>query len=225
MSARKPARPLMPPTLGVDLGLDPRVLADVAARIPVRRGSVLGGGAEADGRIFLVLRGQVLLRERASGRALHLLGPGEMFGEAALVGSDARPTTGTALTDCEIYSLPAAVVPRLAERYPQFTVRLLALIGQRLTRADRKLQLTGIDSAPQRLLALLGILAEQHGEPCGSETWLPLPVTQAELGELAGLVRETVVRSLAQLEADGEIRREGRRGLWLRNGERVSGNC
>ena len=47
------------------------------------------------------------------------------------------------------------------------------------------------------------------------QEWMPLPLTQSELGQMIGLARETVARMLAQLERDGVIRREGRKGLWL----------
>jgi CRP-like cAMP-binding protein len=145
-----------------------------------------------------------------------LLGPGDLFGEAAISHGSAAHSQAVAVTDGEMLAFPAAVVPMLAQRFPHFASCLLGLMSARLAAADRRLRVAAIDSAPQRLLALLHTLAEHLGEPCGEEIWLPLQLTQTELADLACLVRETVVRALAHLEAEGEIRRDGRRGLWLR---------
>jgi CRP-like cAMP-binding protein len=72
-----------------------------------------------------------------------------------------------------------------------------------------------MSDAKTRLIELLRAMAHQYGEAEGDEIWMPLPLTQAELGQMIGLARETVARMLAQLEREGVLRREGRKGLWL----------
>jgi len=118
-----------------------------------------------------------------------------------------------AVTDGSAYVLPSAQVPRLAQFYPQLITQLLRLISARLEQAHRRLDLFATTSARERVLGLLRVMAGSRGEPHGEELWLPLPLTQAELGGLLGLTRETVARVTADLEAEGIIRHVPRRGF------------
>jgi CRP-like cAMP-binding protein len=64
-------------------------------------------------------------------------------------------------------------------------------------------------------------MAEHHGRREGDRVWVPLGLTQEDLGKMVGLARETVARLLAELEDSGLIRREGR-GVWLLPGTEKS---
>jgi CRP-like cAMP-binding protein len=89
------------------------------------------------------------------------------------------------------------------------------LLSSRLERAHLRLDIVTTESARGRMLSILTVLADYHGETREGARWLPMRLTQAELGSMVGLARETVARTLADLESEGIIRREGRRGLWL----------
>ena len=54
----------------------------------------------------------------------------------------------------------------------------------------------------RRLVDLFGLYARQEG---GRPRTLPLPITQTELSELAGVTRPTANRVLRRLEADGIV--------------------
>ena len=54
-------------------------------------------------------------------------------------------------------------------------------------------------------------------QDAAEEGWIriPLHLTQGELGDLVGLARETVARTLTDLTLEGLIRRGGRRSVWV----------
>lgn len=198
--------------------LDEALLADVAQRRPFFKGRLIGVQGQRCEEVQIIAEGQVLLcreNDRGDDYSLYLLGPGELFGEGALHPDAHWLVTARAVTDGAAYVLPAAGLSLLFKHYPQLGARVLALYSLRLERSHRRLDVTQQTGAKARILKLLHVMAEYHGESNGARVWMPSAVTQAELGEMVGLARETVARVLAELEEEGAIRRDGRRGLWL----------
>lgn len=198
--------------------IDLRALEEIAPRRPLLKGRLICVQGQRADNLFLIDEGQVLLcRTGADDEdySLYLLGPGQLFGEGALHPECQSLVTARAITDGSAYVLPAALLPRLFQFYPELSRHIVNLLSVRLERAHRRLDVTRLADARARLLALLYAMADYSGQPAGSEIWMPLPLTQAELGQMIGLARETVARILGQLERDGAIRRDGRRGLWL----------
>ena len=185
----------------------------------MNKGRRIGVQGRPCDRLHLVAEGQVLLSRRdevGQENALYLLGPGEVFGAGALLPEQRWLTNARALTDGCFHALPGARVATLAEYYPQLAAQLFALLAARLERAYHRLDFIVKQSARDRLLGLLTVLASYHGEDQGEQVWLPVQVTQAQLGSMVGLARETVARTLSELEAEGIVRRQGREGYWLR---------
>lgn len=198
--------------------IDLRGLEEIAPRKPLLKGRLICVQGQKADSLYLIEEGQVMLcRTGADDEdySLYLLGPGQLFGEGALHPEGVSLVTARAMTDGSAYALSAALLPRLFQHYPELARHILNLLSVRLERAHRRLDVTRLADAKTRLLALLHAMADHHGQANGSEIWMPLPLTQAELGQMAGLARETVARILGQLEREGTIRREGRHGLWL----------
>jgi len=202
------------------LDLDARPLSDLAPRVPFWKGTVLGTQGQPCEHLYIIAEGQVLLSRRnpaGDDHALYLLGPGDLFGEGALRPESRWLATARAVTDGAAHLLRASQIPQLAQYYPQLTAHILQLLSGRLERAHRRLDLIGTPSARDRVLGLLRVMANGSGHDEEQGVWLPLQLTQSELAGMVGLARETVARALAELEAEGAIRREGRKGLWLRS--------
>lgn len=221
-SAIPPRQAFMPnSSMAPRLSLPPvdlRALEEIAPRRSLLKGRLICVQGQQADSLFLIAEGQVLLcRNGTDGEdySLYLLGPGQLFGEGALHPECQSLVTARAITDGSAYVIPAALLPRLFQFYPELSRQLVNLLSVRLERAHCRLDVTRISDAKARLLSLLYAMADYDGQPSGSEIWMPLPLTQAELGQMIGLARETVARILGQLEREGSIRRDGRRGLWL----------
>jgi len=206
------------------LGLDRSMLEQVTRRVRLRRGQTIGGPGEPCAELFLIHSGQILTRsEQLAGiQAINILGPGELFGEKALFAPGVWDGSATALADGEAFALAAVNIPRLAIHYPNCVTELLALLGQRISRAESLASIRAAGNASDRMLQFLREMAVRFGEPFGDEIWLPLRLTQSEFAEILGLARETVVRIQSQLVEQGMIRRDSRRGYWLRQAGRQS---
>jgi CRP/FNR family transcriptional regulator, cyclic AMP receptor protein len=195
------------------------LLRELAPRRTFSRDTEIGVQGQPCTVLYVIAEGQVLLSRCGAGEephALELLGPGDLFGEGALQPERVWLVTARAVTEAQAYALPAAQLTRLSQYYPQLSSHILTLLSGRLKRAHRGADLVTTASARERILRLLCLLAEYHGRPRDGETWLPLTLTQTELGHMIHLTRETVARTLSELEREGVISRHGRKGLWLR---------
>ena len=69
-------------------------------------------------------------REHSDGRAITLatLGPGDIFGELAMLDGEVRSASVEALSDGELLALPAGEVRALLARHPEITVKLVAAL-------------------------------------------------------------------------------------------------
>lgn len=195
-------------------------LSQLAPVVPFWKGQWIGQEGQDCRRVFVLVRGQVLLSHRgsaSSNRSLHLLGPGDLFGEDSLFPEQLWKVSARALTDAAAHSLPAAQLPRFGQSFPRLTAHLLGLLARRVDAAHRRLDLMSTDCAKERVLGLLRLLAGGRQQQRSGYVPVEAQLTQAQMGEMLGLARETVARALADLEKIGAIRREGRSAIWLKS--------
>jgi CRP/FNR family transcriptional regulator len=146
-------------------------------------------------------------REHSDGRAITLatLGPGEVFGELAMLDGDTRSASAEALSDGELLALPATDVRGLLARHPEISVKLVAALVRRLREANERISRQSFQTVPSRVAGVLSQLVSET--PQGSEGGeVTIRMNQADLAQLAGTSRESVSRFLAELERAGVVR-------------------
>jgi CRP/FNR family cyclic AMP-dependent transcriptional regulator len=145
-------------------------------------------------------------REHSDGRAITLatLGPGEIFGELAMLDGDKRSASAEALTDGELLALPAGDVLSLLARHPEIAMKLVAGLVRRLRAANVRLSRQSFQTVPSRVAGILAQLSRegQNGDEQGAVT---IRMNQSDLAQLAGTSRESVSRFLAELERAGVV--------------------
>ena len=131
---------------------------------------------------------------------LAILGPGEAFGEIALVGSPhARGATIIALEQCETLSLGRDEFHRLRSSYPGVDRFLVELLSARVERLNNYLLEALYVPAEKRVLRRLLRLCELYR---GDDQRIVIPVTQEMLANLAGTTRPTANQVLRRLVAN-----------------------
>jgi CRP/FNR family cyclic AMP-dependent transcriptional regulator len=126
------------------------------------------------------------------------LGPGEVFGEVALLDGRERSAGARALTDCEILVLDRRDVIPMLERRPDLCLRLLSLLCGRLRRSDERMADIAFSELPTRLAkTLLAQVGAQSGER--------LRLSQGELAGMVGSARENVNRHLRDWRRRGIV--------------------
>jgi CRP-like cAMP-binding protein len=149
-------------------------------------------------------------QEHSDGRAITLatLGPGEIFGELAMLDGDTRSASAEALTDGELLALPAGDVRGLLVRHPEIALKLVAGLVRRLRAANVRLSRQSFQTVPSRVAGILSQLSRESQEQNGADASgeVTIRMNQTDLAQLAGTSRESVSRFLAELERAGVVR-------------------
>lgn len=191
------------------------VQVEGAATRRYRHGEVVMRQAETVTCLRLVSTGAVRLSAVVpSGRevVVGLLGPGDVFGELALLGGGPSPVEARAVgPSTRILVVPVDSLRAVMQRTPETAEELLRLVATRLHRTAVALEEALAHDVPTRVSLRLRDLARSHGTAGAGGVRLPPRLTQDELARMVGATRESVNRSLALLAARGLVRVEGRR--------------
>jgi CRP/FNR family transcriptional regulator len=191
--------------------LDMPTLADTARRVihcAFRPGQyILSEGEQAPG-LYFVLRGRVRLsRTAADGReqVLAMIGPGEPFDPVPLFDGGPNPSSARAMSAVSCLLLSRDDLLALIGRHPGLALAMLGSMAGQLR------ELVGLveDLAFRTVRARLArqLLAEGAGGAAD--------LTQQELAERAGTVREIAGRALRRLAEEGLVRLERGRVIVL----------
>jgi CRP-like cAMP-binding protein len=157
---------------------------------------------------YLVRSGDLrVTREHSDGRAIALatLGPGDIFGELAMLDGQARSASVETLSDAELLALGAADFRRLLAEHSQISVKLIAALTRRLRETNERVSRQSFQTVPSRVAGVLAQLITEEAVPDG-RSGVTIRMTQADLAQLAGTSRESVSRFLATLERAGVVR-------------------
>jgi CRP/FNR family transcriptional regulator, cyclic AMP receptor protein len=156
---------------------------------------------------YLVRSGDLrVTREHSDGRAIALatLGPGDIFGELAMLDGQARSASVETLSDSELLALPAADFRRMLAEHSQISVKLIIALTRRLRETNERVARQSFQTVPSRVAGVLTQLIAEEAAPEG-RTGVTIRMTQADLAQLAGTSRESVSRFLATLERAGVV--------------------
>ena len=151
--------------------------------------------------MFAVLSGQVrIVIGGTDGRehVLRVLGPGEMFGEIAMLDGRPRSADAIAVTRCQLLLLERRSLLTLIASQPALAIGLIGILCDRLR--DTTAQVEGLlfHTLSERLASAL--LSLRKGETSAS-----INVTQTELSHLIGVTRESVNKKLRAWQAAGLV--------------------
>jgi len=179
---------------------DVRQLVAVAERRTYSRGQVVFHDDEPADALHLVAKGYFAVRATVPDGdtvLLALIGPGDAFGELALIDSGRRGATVQAFADGETLALHRNAFEALRRQRPAVDRALAAILAGRLRRLNELLIEAHHVEADVRVRRRLLELAEVFGGP--------IRLTQEEIAQTAGTSRATVNSVLREEEAAGSI--------------------
>ncbi len=157
---------------------------------------------------YVIRSGHVrAVRGHADGRSITLaqFGPGDHFGELAMLDEERRSATIEALEETEAIAILGADMRRLLREHPDIAVKLIASLGRRLRETNERLARQSFQTVQSRVASALAQLVEAARAEGAGELDVLITSTQAELAQLAGSSRESASRFLAVLERAGII--------------------
>lgn len=168
-------------------------------------------GDPGDG-LYGVLSGRIVVTvESVAGKELILntFGPGEFFGEIALLDGKGRTATAMAREPSVLLFIARSVFLPFIERRPAIAVRMIAFLCERLRRTTHLVEDSTFLNVPTRLAKQVSGLAHEYGRRDGADGGITVRVSQDELARMLGVSREIVSRQLGVWREAGvlDIRR------------------
>ncbi len=167
--------------------------------------------------IYFVKKGRVKIFYYAEDKTemiKSILSIGEIFGEMALSGEGKRAEYAQVMDNNTIvYSCTLSHMLNLMSQRPEVSQRVVKLIGLRMMKLERKVELVSHNDARQRVVEFLKDAAEWKGKKVGSETLIETPLTHRELSKLVGLSRQMLTRILNEMKRENTIYFDRRRIL------------
>jgi CRP/FNR family cyclic AMP-dependent transcriptional regulator len=162
--------------------------------------------------VFVVKTGTIkITRVNDEGKEviLALLGPGEIFGELAILDGEARSANALAQENCQLLAINKEDFLDILKHNFSISYSLMCELAKRLRKSDQQIEALSLSDAEHRIGVSLLNLAEDMGViRKGKVTIQNLPFQQ-DIANMAGTSRETVSRVMKILENKDMISKEG----------------
>jgi CRP-like cAMP-binding protein/KaiC/GvpD/RAD55 family RecA-like ATPase len=139
------------------------------------------------------------------------LGPGDFFGELALLDKSPRSATATARDSTETLALEREDFLDFVKCYPDVAVSILAVLAQRIRNLNYQLESLILFKPQARLAQALLKLVSNHGSEIREGWEVSILLTQAELAEMVRVTTGTIRRLLRDFRDAGILSIENQR--------------
>ena len=185
-------------------GEDVRAVLALARRSTYRRGEVVFHRHDPADAVHLIVKGRFDVRITTSTGdvvALAIQGPGETFGELAVVTAAERTATVTALEPGETLVVRGSELRRLAREHASVDEVLVRVLAEHVAfLSERLVEAYTVDAEARVARRVLEL-----GRVYGGKPPIVIPLIQEDLAALAGTSRATVNRVLREAERRGLV--------------------
>jgi CRP/FNR family cyclic AMP-dependent transcriptional regulator len=182
-----------------------RAIVAAARRRTFARAEVVFHEGDPGDTLHLVAAGRVAIRVTTplgETATVRIVGPGDWFGELAVVSPAPRNASVVALEPVETLSIHRDQFTELRRSNPGVDAILVEALVSEVRRLSSQLLTALYVPVPQRVVHCLLQLRDSYAAAPGPVT---VPLTQEDLAGLCGATRPTTNQILKRLEADGLI--------------------
>jgi len=170
------------------------------------RGAIIFSQNDKPSGVYILFSGRVKLTTvvaRGKTALLKIAGPGESLGLSAVLAQRPYIATARVLEHSHLAFVPGEELQKLMGRHSQLAIAVAECLADDCVEALTEMLLFRVTSTTlQRLSRLILRWSRAHGS---HRHEIPIPYTQAEIGQLIGASRETVTRLMKKLERKGNI--------------------
>src|SRR5262245_47573433 len=180
----------------------------------VRRRQVIYLPGDPGQAVFFVNGGRVKISKvTRDGKELTLAyrGPGDIFGELAMIDGGPREEMAEAMENALISELPRQEFERIVQKEATVGYKLTKIVASRRREVENKIEQLIFKDVNAKLAELLLRLASEYGIEDARGTLVSLKITHQEMANLIGSTRETVSLTLSQFKRKGLIQTDGRK--------------
>ena len=196
--------------------LDDRELASIAAVAKVRRyakDDVIFHADESGDVFCLIKEGQVkvtMISPEGKEIILSMLGPGEFFGEMALLDDAPRSATVVATEPIELVTIYRNDFLQILQENFSITRKVFAELSRRLRNASNRIESLATMDVYGRLARFFLDLARENGKPLDNGYVAVTRPTHQSIANMIGTSRETVSRLIHDLMRQNLLLSEGK---------------
>jgi CRP-like cAMP-binding protein len=190
-------------------------LASIALKRSYKKGQVIFSEGDEGTGFYAIISGRVKifkLSPEGKEQTLHMMGPGEIFGEVPVFSGQGYPAYAEAHLQCSLLYFPRNVFIELIRKDPSLSLNMLAVLSWRLRKFTALIEDLSLKEVPGRLAAYLLHLSRKSG----SDDEFDLDISKGQLASLLGTIPETLSRILGKMSRQGLISSEGSR-IRIRN--------
>lgn len=136
---------------------------------------------------------------------LHMVEPGEPFGEVPLFIGGTLPAYAMAITKSSVFQLSKEAFLMTIEKSPELAMHIIGILSIRLRQFTRLVEELSLKEVPGRLATYLLYLYEKNSK----KDRFQLDITKNQLASLLGTVPETLSRAFSKLKGLGVIDLDG----------------
>jgi len=187
-------------------------LAMIALSQRVKRGQIIFADGDDGTGFYVLTAGRVkIFKLSPDGKEhiLHIMPPGEPFGEVAVFAGEAFPAYAEAIEDGYALFFPRAAFIELIITNPSLSMNMMAILSRRLRKFAATIEALSLKEVPGRLADHLLYLSSEGGQ----KEWLTLDISKNQLASLMGTIPETLSRILARMVKEGLIETSGHRNI------------
>lgn len=197
----------IPIFVGLDDGELSKML-QVASRHKFKKDTVVFFEEEAGESFFVIERGRVKVsRLSNAGKEiiLAILRQHDFFGEMSVLDNAPRSATVIALEDTELVKIRRSDFMKVLNHHPEIAIKMLSTFSERLRKANEKIGNLALLDVYGRVARVLLDLAKEQGTTRSDGLVSLRRPTHQEIANTIGTSRETVSRTLSDLQRRGYI--------------------
>jgi CRP/FNR family cyclic AMP-dependent transcriptional regulator len=193
--------------------IDCEALAQLASRRRFPKDTVVFFENDEGDSFFMIVSGRIkvtILGDDGREVILTVLGPGDFFGEMALLDDEPRSATAIAIEECELLSLQRSDFESVIANKPSISLALVRVLTARLRKANHQISTLALLDVYGRVARVLMDMARDEGRRLKDGQIAFRRATHQEIANRIGTTRETVTRMMKDLERQSLMHVEGR---------------
>jgi CRP-like cAMP-binding protein len=189
--------------------LSDQELSDLVQAVQLRRVAAkdeLCRKGDPGNQLYLIVGGVLKAQTTSSSGddiVFSIMGPGEMFGELALLRGGKRTAAVVAIRDSELIVIDRRELFPFLRRHPDAALKLLEVLAARVERLSAKVEDKTFLNLPQRLAKCLFELSARWGKKAPDGLHIEQRFSQGELGDLVATSRESINKQMKMWQKEG----------------------
>ena len=184
-------------------------IGQIAVVKEMMKGNIIFSEGDEGNGFYIVVKGRVkVFKVSPEGKEhiLHIVGPGETFGQVAVYAGRSFPASSSAITNIHLLFIPRTAFVELIAHNPSLAMSMLAVLSLRLREFTVQIENLSLKEVPGRLASYLIYLADE--QKTGDH--ISLPISKGQLASLLGTIPETLSRIFTKISNQNLIEVSGR---------------